>query len=303
MAEKTKTAEMQSSAKRGIKSRIVLDSDNLHWWAKRWLDILEGCVTRQRLVRGRSYAKRGYVLDIDIEPGLVSATVQGTRKTPYQIKLGFETVTDEGRRLMLYRLRERAVFAAKLLIGEMPEEIETVFAEVGIRLFPTIKKIMSFKCSCPSETQPCKHIVAVLLILTEVFDDDPFLMLKLHGLEKESIISFLTAESNEAADIYEDDRNDENVIEDGSEAEILVSEDDDETHEWYGKKPPRFRCPESKETTMPSAIGIMNEFPFWRGAMPFKQTMRPYYDRAVNYAYEIVTGEKRAVVGRPRKLI
>ncbi|RLE22351.1 MAG: hypothetical protein DRJ50_07800, partial [Actinobacteria bacterium] len=37
----------------------------------------------QRLSRGKKYAKDGSVLDIIIEPGIVTCEVQGTRSTPY----------------------------------------------------------------------------------------------------------------------------------------------------------------------------------------------------------------------------
>ncbi len=81
-----------------------------------------------RLARGRSYARRGQVVDIEIEPGLVTASVQGTRKKPYQIRLGFEILSDEAKALLLFRFRERSSsFAARLLAGEMPEEMEKSF--------------------------------------------------------------------------------------------------------------------------------------------------------------------------------
>ena len=127
--------------------------------------------------------------------GLVTAFVQGTRKTPYQIRLGFETVTPDARELILFRFRERAAFTAQLLAGEMPDEIEQIFKESGTPLFPNKNTLRRFKCSCPDDPTPCKHIIAVLLLLGEELEDDPFILLRLRGLDKESLINLLTLES------------------------------------------------------------------------------------------------------------
>jgi len=148
----------------GIKSRIgrgrFLGSN---WWSRRWIAILEENIDSGHIARGRSYARNGQVVDIKIEPGLVTASVQGTRKKPYQIRLGFETLTEKARSILLFRFRERALFAAKLLAGGMPEEMEKVFKEAGVPLFPNKNSIQRFKCSCPDDAVPCKHIIAVLV--------------------------------------------------------------------------------------------------------------------------------------------
>ena len=105
----------------GIKSRTARGhAYGTNWWSRRWVTVIEQCIDAARISRGKSYARRGQVVSISIEPGLVTAFVQGTRKTPYQIRLGFETVTPDARELILFRFRERAAFTAQLLAGEMP---------------------------------------------------------------------------------------------------------------------------------------------------------------------------------------
>ena len=136
------------STRGGIKSRV--NRGRFHgsnWWSRRWIEILEGSIDSARLARGRSYARRGQVVDIDIEPGLVTASVQGTRKKPYQIRLGFEILSEEAKALLLFRFRERSSFAATLLAGEMPEEMEKVFKEAGTGLFPSKSALRRYKCS------------------------------------------------------------------------------------------------------------------------------------------------------------
>lgn len=305
------------STRGGIKSRV--NRGRFHgsnWWSKRWIEILEGSIDSVRLARGRSYARRGQVVDIEIEPGLVTASVQGTRKKPYQIRLGFEVLSDEAKSLLLFRFRERSSFPARLLAGEMPEEMEKVFKEAGTGLFPSKSALRRFKCSCPDDAVPCKHIIAVLLLLAEVFDDDPFLLLKLRGVNREVLINLLTLETpGDNEDItYEDDEvredADGSVIRGGSDNSAENFTDNygncqelSSYAKWYGEDVPEFKYNIEENERRIAALEIINDFPFWRGELPFRQSLSQYYERAANSAEEILTGEKKKTVGRPRKLI
>lgn len=289
-----------------------------NWWSRRWIQILEQSIDSARLARGRTYARNGQVVDIEIEPGLVTASVQGSRKTPYQIRLGFETMTERAKSLLLFRFRERASFTAKLLAGGMPEEMEKVFKEANVQLFPDRVSIQRFKCSCPDEAVPCKHIIAVLFLLAEVFDDDPFLILKLRGINKDTLINLLTMETacgDEDAYSSEqeewDSTEDLPVISGGSEIneKIEYKEKDDEDvmlqldKNWYSGEMPAFSYITDDKQQNIAALDILNEFPFWRGEQPFRQSLKPCYERAARSAEDILSGERRKSVGRPRKLI
>lgn len=298
----------------GIKSRTARGhSYGSNWWSRRWVEIMEQCIDAGRIARGKSYARKGQVVNIQIEPGLVTAFVQGTRQTPYQIRLGFETISPEARDLILFRCRESATFAAKLLAGEMPSEMEEIFREAGTPLFPTRNALRRFKCTCPDDASPCKHIIAVLLILAEELEDDPFILLKLRGLDKESLINLLTLENTpsiEAADEDEPDYeweegSDELIGGSGESAAALPAGNDTPSagEDWYRAGSFSFERPEPDIQRRAAALGVMNDFPFWRGEHPFRQTLAPFYENAAVYAGEILTGEKKKPVGRPRKII
>jgi uncharacterized Zn finger protein len=44
-----------------------------------------------------------------------------------------------------------AWYSAKLLAGEMPDDIEEVFASQGLSLFPAAAQELSMDCSCPED--------------------------------------------------------------------------------------------------------------------------------------------------------
>ena len=65
------------------------------WWVRRWIEVLEGFDLRARLSRGRSYARRGQVLSIDVDSGGVTARVQGSRARPYRVQVNVKTLDRE----------------------------------------------------------------------------------------------------------------------------------------------------------------------------------------------------------------
>jgi SWIM zinc finger len=144
-----------------------------------------------RLARGRNYARRGQVLGFELTQGRVSAQVQGSRPTPYQTRIGVLPLTTAQWRRVEQALGAQALFRAKLLAGEMPPEIEEVFAACGTPLFPRSARDLDWFCSCPDWEVPCKHLAAVCYVLAERFDDDPFAMLAWRGRGREELLAAL----------------------------------------------------------------------------------------------------------------
>ena len=72
---------------------------------------------------------------------------------------------------------------------------------------------------------------------------------------------------------------------------------------WYGDEIPEFKYNIEEKERRIAALEIINDFPFWKGDLPFRQSLCQYYERAADLAEEILTGEKKKTVGRPRKLI
>src|SRR5438270_2178596 len=175
----------------GIKTKSERGAIGSTWWSKRWIGVLESFSMGTRLTRGRSYARQGQVISIDVEPGIVTAKVQGSQPKPYNIKIRLKPLSDQDWDKVTEAMAAQALFAAKLLAGEMPTNIEEAFHAVNLSLFPTTVKDLVTDCSCPDWANPCKHIAAVYYLLAERFDQDPFLIFKLRGRTKEQIIEAL----------------------------------------------------------------------------------------------------------------
>ncbi|MFA4836197.1 MAG: SWIM zinc finger family protein [Dehalococcoidia bacterium] len=177
--------------KDGIKTKSPRGEIGETWWSKRWIKTLHAFGMGARLDRGRSYARKGQVISIEVQKGIVTAKVQGTRAKPYSVKIELPPLSEKDWDKVTDAMSAQALFAAKLLSGEMPQNIEEAFAEAKVSLFPTSKKELDTECSCPDWANPCKHIAAVYYLLAEIFDEDPFLIFKLRGLTREEIIKIL----------------------------------------------------------------------------------------------------------------
>jgi len=164
---------------------------NREWWAQRWIDVLESFGWVRRLARARTYAREGNVLSIDFKGSKVTARVQGTAPDPYKVSLSLDPFEDDQWGYVIESMAQRAIFSAKLLAGEMPQNIEEVFTANGLSLFPFTKFDIHSKCSCPDPANPCKHIGAVYYLLGDRFSEDPFVLFQLRGRGKEQIITEL----------------------------------------------------------------------------------------------------------------
>ncbi|MEH2177469.1 SWIM zinc finger family protein [Nostoc sp.] len=161
------------------------------WWSQQWLDLLDSYRFKKRLERARNYARQGNVLSIEFKGAKVLARVQGSEVEPYKVSLSLEPFTDEQWGYVIETMSQRAIFAAKLLAGEMPQNIEEVFTANGLSIFPFTLGDVHSKCSCPDKANPCKHIGAIYYQLGDRFSEDPFVLFQLRGRTKEQIISDL----------------------------------------------------------------------------------------------------------------
>ena len=175
----------------GIKARSKRGSIGERWWSRRFIAVLESYGMSGRLQRGRSYARKGQVLEFELRQGRVTARVQGSRPQPYKVSIGVLPLTTPQWREVERRLASQALFRAKLLAGEMPAEIERVFADCGTPLFPRSAADLDMRCSCPDWEVPCKHLAAVCYVLAEAFDDDPFGMLAWRGRGRDELLAAL----------------------------------------------------------------------------------------------------------------
>ena len=131
------------------------------------------------------------MISLEVAPGVVKASVQGSRRTPYKVLIALPAFSELVWAKVELTLAEQAIHSARLLAGEMPPDLEEVFAAAGAPLFPQRAKDLALNCSCPDWEVPCKHLAAAFYLLAESFDDDPFAILLWRGRSREALLGRL----------------------------------------------------------------------------------------------------------------
>jgi SNF2 family DNA or RNA helicase/uncharacterized Zn finger protein len=153
------------------------------WWGQQWLGALDRIDFSNRLPRGKSYANKGAVTSIKIKENRIEAKVQGTRKTPYKVNIIVPPYYEEHTSVFMEAIKNNPLVLAKLLNRELPQELMDIAAQTGIKIFPSSWQDIKLNCSCPDWAVPCKHLAAVIYIIANEIDKNPFLVFKLHNFD------------------------------------------------------------------------------------------------------------------------
>jgi uncharacterized Zn finger protein len=192
----------------------------------------------------------------------VSALVQGSRLDAYKTTLSFNALSDEGYCNVVKKLARNPMLTGRLLTNDLPMEIEEIFKQEGVELFPAGKLSakegekarfdVTMSCNCPDWTRPCKHIVSVMLLLCEEISARPSTLLALRGLDIDEIYPFKAQEETSLIP--------EISIKPGSSIE-------------------------SRPDVLIKRLGAI---PFWRGEKRFVETLSSVYNRSAKTAKEIL---------------
>lgn len=194
VAEKKAKAEKARKAlakKRPDLKPVIIEGTKLArtWWGKAWNRNLESYADySNRIGRGKSYVKHGAVLHLEIQPGLITALVQGSRSKPYQISMEIQPPNRSVWKAIQEACGHRIESMEALLAGHLPEDVGSILTAQRTGMFPSPGEIR-FDCSCPDWASMCKHVAAVLYGVGARLDNDPSLFFTLRSVEMQALVS------------------------------------------------------------------------------------------------------------------
>lgn len=153
------------------------------WWGEQWLNALTHLDYDNRLPRGRAYANKGAVRDLQIADGYLQARVQGSRLRPYQVSIRVPPLAEKDVEQLLDAIGGDPALIARLLNRELDPAVLEYAQRQGIAVFPTRWQDLSMQCSCPDWAVPCKHLAAAIYLLSREIDGNPFLVFSLRGVD------------------------------------------------------------------------------------------------------------------------
>lgn len=166
-----------------IDGRIIAKS----FWGKGWCTHLETMNDfESRLPRGRTYVRNGSVINLDINPGLISAKVSGTEI--YDIKIEVKKMGDKSFEKIIDKCGGEISSLIDLLSGKFSKGIMTIVADEKTGLFPKQSEI-TFNCGCYDYAEMCKHVAAALYGVGHMLDHNPEELFLLRGVDHTDLIN------------------------------------------------------------------------------------------------------------------
>ncbi|WP_067549458.1 SWIM zinc finger family protein [Nocardia crassostreae] len=167
------------------------------WWGRAFLEAIEDVADSGRLTRGRSYARTGQVISYRLEPGAVSAEVQGSQPRPFISVLALRQLRDERLDELVGLVRATPGMLGEIASGTLPHGLAPL-------LLPKTASELDFPCTCPDSGWPCKHVAAVCYVIAERLDERPGDLLTLRGIRLDTLIGSVERETAAAdnGDLY-----------------------------------------------------------------------------------------------------
>lgn len=263
------------------------------WWGKQFIEALEEFSDPARLGRGRSYASGGKIIDYKIVKNKITATVRGSvnhyygiyKEPRYNTTIEITPISQSNWTKAIKYLSSKASFVSKLLMNEVPDNIEEVFSDLGLHLLPHSQRDFKTNCSCPDWENPCKHIAGVYYLVASQLDNDPFLLFELRGLSKEALQAELS--KSPLGKILSEELAQKEVSLETSTSyytpvkKVVGSEKISAREFWLGTKRLPQVVEEVSSVSLPAVlIKKQGDFPpFWHKDASFIKVMEEFYGR------------------------
>ena len=199
VAQRRKNAEKEAQrlAKNGTQLnplRITGRNIATTFWGKAWCDNLEDyCDEYNRMPRGRTYARNGSVVDLQVNQGKITGLVSGS--SLYKISIVIDSLSAIAWQKLCQACSQEVVSLLDLMRGRLSDTVIMRLTDPKDGLFPKPKEI-KVACSCPDDARMCKHIAAVLYGVGHRLDSSPELFFQLRGVDQAELVSQALAVQN-----------------------------------------------------------------------------------------------------------
>lgn len=259
-------ARKPRKTKGGIKAHSRRGEFGQNWWSKQWAEVMTEY--SGELTGGKTYARQGQVLSINIERCRINSMVQGSKRNPYAVEIKISEIKEQHWHALAKKIADHPAAAAELMAGRMPNDVNYMAINIGISLMPDLWDLHQ-RCGCHRRGR-CKHTYAVWLLVAEQTDRDPFLIFKMRGMERERLLEMAGLAATD--DVQKPD-----LTYDMPKTEPLPTKH----HEFWGQERQvqgswQIRTP-MLHAALPKQLG---NFPYWRSNEGFIHAMEEIYEGA-----------------------
>ena len=246
-------------------------------WAQRWNDLLDdgNAQVVRRLYQGRNLLRAGRVTGVQLNRGVVSASVQGFSATPMVVEITLPVLDDAQWEVVVDALASQVRHRARLLAGQVPDGLEAQLRARGISLFPT-RDELDVTCRCGDTVLPCMHAAGAWVAAGAEIDADPFLLLRTRGRGRERLLAESAAARSGGTDA---------AMTRGRPVDSLRGEDWIHTHVdleeliQAAPEPPR---------TVAGPLRLLGDPPGWAGGVSAGDLFAPLVERGATFAQALL---------------
>lgn len=179
---------------------VVDNGGSSAWWSRRWMEMLARLGMNANPAQARQELRGCRVQRLEVLVGEISARVRDREMGDCPVTIRTAPLTDEQWEEVLDALSRQALFTAQLLAGDMPPAIEDVFAQAGVALLPSDAESLQHECGCCKPSSGlCRPLLATYLALGEMLSEDPWLLFRLRGRDREQVLRELRVRRSRSA--------------------------------------------------------------------------------------------------------
>lgn len=156
------------------------------FWGKSWCENLESYSDySNRLPRGRTYARNGSIVDLQITGGHITALVCGS--SLYEVKIEIKSLAPAVWNEVKSKSAGQIGSLVELIQGRLSKSVMEIVTRQDSGLFPKPSEIR-MSCSCPDGAGMCKHLAATMYGVGARLDAKPELLFVMRQVDHLELI-------------------------------------------------------------------------------------------------------------------
>ena len=130
----------------------------------------------RQILQSKQLLRSSKLTSISFNYGSILAVINDGCKQ--SVTVSFMPIDHKTWSIFVEKCLDQAYCLDELLKGKIPQAIQNLITDPENLIFPSIEQI-SIRCSCPTMTKLCKHVLAVLLTIPAQIEEDHFAIFKL----------------------------------------------------------------------------------------------------------------------------
>jgi len=167
-------------------------------WSERWFAMLNEFGLCTPAGRDKQMNRGSRITRLEVLVGAISAEVQDRVQGVCTVLIQVTPWDDATWTRVLDTLGSQLFFVTQALAGNLPAELEQTLQQLNAPLLPAHANELTQRCSCKNNNAKalCSELLAVHQQFSQMLNEEPWLLLRLRGRDRQQILQTLQARRN-----------------------------------------------------------------------------------------------------------